>query len=317
MSHATPEGSLHSEQRIPISVFGLINQDPVSWANFLQNFLVVGSKTNNLSIDDITMVTRDSEVPSKYDTVQDAIQHGTRLFDAMAYFSLPESSRPPISSVPLPAGENDPTLTEIARSLLYYYFFLITRANIPGTKTGANVQPTPRFLTLTLGFTKDQTYYTQQLASFGLDKIDPRWIKHVTFDNLGTETKNRIGLGVAGYRLATMLFYDTHDKTYGEDVAAALRSVKVLVDKGPVWEIHPITRSADFLFKVKNFNKNINNLLTFVYTEAMLQKMVTLMKLNSIPLFDAGFQEWKTWTLDSFAAYNDYVFPQSRTENPT
>ena len=123
----------------------------------------------------------------------------------MAYFSLDEVNRPPISSIALPADSNNPTLPEVAQSLLYHYFFLITWANIPGTRTEESIQPTPQFLVNTLGFTENQTFYKEKLASFSLDKIDPRWIKKIKIDNLGNEVQNRIGLGVAKYCLASMV----------------------------------------------------------------------------------------------------------------
>lgn len=289
--------------------FGIVSFNFEHVAQVLQRFIDVGSTKGSIAITDLHIVSRAAVTNNKFTTISHAISSGTRLFDAIAYFSLPEDRRPAVTVEVLENNEEDPTIMAIGRSIFYVWFLYLTRANIPSVDDDGATFQVPRLLSHVMGLNDGPKKYIQNIASFDLVKMDARWIRFVTIVNIGQEVSNRLGLGVAGYRILSAIFADEHKYQQGHGLDVPLSGLRKLYRLGPVWDVHPITRSANFLNIVKNFNANLNNMLLILYDDAYLTQLKDLKFIFDKPIYNPRFNEFRSWDATTFDGFTDKVFP--------
>lgn len=289
--------------------FGIVQFDFQRVAEILQNFIDVGSRKGAIAISDLNIVARTAVDNNQFNSIVQAIESGTRLFDAIAYFSLPDDKRPPVKVEPLDDGESDPTMMDIGRAVFFIWFLYLTRANIPSVDDAAGSFAIPRLLTGVMGLTEEPNEYIERVASFDLVKMDARWIQYVTINNIGQEVSNRLGLGVAGYRILSAIFADESKYQQNHGLNQQLDGLRKLYQRGPVWDVHPITRSAVFLNVVKNFNANLNNMLLILYDDTFLDQLKQLKFIFDKPIHNPRFNEFRSWNSNTFDNFTNKVFP--------
>jgi hypothetical protein len=284
----------------------LVNPEII--ARFVQQFVTTGSKRSVVTVDDLEIIAPNTFAANSFSTLKEAIDNGTKFFDAVYYFSLAPANRPAITKLDEIETEKYTSTQELSLALFCLYFWLLTRGNVPTITNGQQNQPTPNFLTSILAAPQNQALFLNRLASFDLMKIDHRWIKYIDSTPLGQEAKNRFGLGVAGYRLLDALVNNQPDNNPDQDVLNAIQSLRILYQKGPLWDVHPITRTATFLTIVKSLNKNLDNLISLAFTANKIDQMVTSKRLFRAPTYDNKYEEWKTWNDQTFAQFDDQIF---------
>jgi len=306
--------------------FGTIDYDIVHLAKVLSKYVHFGSKRFQLSVDDLEVFPPVSdpvgrgvdETDPKNSALECLLRGGTRFLDAIFYLSLPEADRPAQKAHPLPTkkGGNAPqTATystfnnhaKIGKCMFLYFFYIMIRARPPGGADDAT-QPIPNFIKNVLGINMTPPAAAEYIASFPLANIDHRWVQHVGLAGIGQEAMNRLGLGVAGYRLATPFKLIDPDNDIPEHLEGAFAVAKSFATTRACWGFHPTTRSPDVLGKYGNINKNLTNLILEIYNETEIQEMLNAKILAVKPVKQTGHTNYKLWTAQDRYIPGSHIF---------
>lgn len=302
MSHPIPVGNLE---------FSGVNFNYEEIAVALREFVLRGSARHEITADDLTIIARQEKDAKPFTTVAEAINAGTRLFDALAYFSLPTGQRPTVQHEELPGGTHDPTIKDISRGVFYIFMWILIRGTAPSDDPANNTEPRPNFLVSVMGLGKPPHEYVQAVASFNLKHISPQWVKYIKLTELGQEAQNRLALGIAGYRLPAALSIMDWKENLTDEQRRPAEAVRRFVGKGPMWDCFSGTRTGAFLAAVKNLNKNLENLILDVVDEDIIQQFVTAKALPVHPVRRPNHVQYRSWTDDTFAEFKDRIFPES------
>lgn len=265
-------------------------------ASKLAPFINHGSKKSIVSPDDLTIVKKSSDAVPGTMNFAWLFANGNKFFDCLFFMSLNDGDRPPIVSVPDGNILAPVSAQEVASALFYQYFFIITRGSTSSDTQATIGSSVPKFLNAVMGLTQAPDYYSDQLASFDLKKIDPSWVKSMPFTGLGKEAVMRFGLGVAGYRaFAPFKLLKKHDNLAGQDLIA-YNVAKSMADAPFNWSIHPATRDANILSLYGPLNKNLANLSLSCFDNADLQALVVNRSIYTMPIFDPNFTQYRTWS---------------------
>lgn len=240
--------------------FNVIDINAEEVAKALQVYLERGSKLTGVSLDDINTSVTKMPADSKKATLTDLLECGMKLFDAIIWLSAGRPSSRELQVDPTMTKESLPSLHEIARSVFYVYFFLLTQARYPAGSKTTEKPRVPNFLKVIMGMELDQNVYVDRICSFEPQKFDPAWIKFVNFKNFGQETISRFGLGVAGYRLFGPFKLYKVKEGLSSDLTEAVKFAQTVATSAATWDIHPSTRNPAILTKRGNINKNLGNL---------------------------------------------------------
>jgi len=288
--------------------FSGILLDGQAMAVALQQFVLQGSQRSRLEIADLDIISRTDPPPAAYHTVAEAIEGGTRLFDALAYFALPAAARPQPEYEALDGDDADPTMQEISSAVFFCYFWFLIRGSMPPHEQEEGMQGVPRFLARVMTLTKPQEGYVQDIASFDLRLIRHDWVRHIDLQQLDDPAKNRFALGIAGYRLAAPFAYMAIRDTASAEARTSALAVRAFLRRGLMWEVFSGLRSPRFLEVVKNFNCNLENLMMECFSDEDRDGLVARGALFALPTEHPEFAEYKTWTDATFAEFNDSIF---------
>lgn len=277
-------------------------------AKALTDMVIYGSKKGVISKDDISVKRAPGSEEVAFGSVAEAVEAGNKFFDSILYMCIPEDERPipeehdagvPIESYPA---------SDIGKAVFYLAFFLLTRGSVPSsneTSTGAHV---PAFLQNILGLRRSPRYYADYLASFDLGKMEHSWIKYIDWRKIGPEAKNRLGLGLAGYRMfAPFKLYQPR-----ADMPQALQGpfewARSVAMSDMDWSIHSVTRDPNVLTRFGNLNKNLGNLMLEAFTAEQLAEMVAARVIFEIPRRDVRSGNYRNWRADELPVLDDPVF---------
>lgn len=296
MSNSIPLGQL---------IFNQIEIDPENIAKACRDFLIHGSKKHVIGLDDLVIVSDQANLVRAFSTLADALHAGTKFFDAVAYFSLPPGSRPEVRVASNDELPDKRGLNEVGEALFFQLFHVMVR----GSPNSSNIDDTqiPGFLRNVRGLKEAPAVYAKRISSFSLDKIDWRFIRQLPWERMAQEAINRLGLGVAGYRMLGPFKHYPADKTLTPSVANAVEIAKKMATSPADWTIHSVTRSADFIQRFGNLNANLKNLITLAYSESTIDMMLQNKLLYEKPTFDARHQQFMSWPTD--VTLNDPIFP--------
>lgn len=298
---------------IPLGVlqFENVEFDYEQLATALQRFVNIGSERGGIKKEDLTIQSRIDMGNRQFTDLATALNNGTRLFDALAYFSLPPANRPLIAHEPLEPGMSDPSLSDISRAVFYVFMWILIRGKAPSSAADANNGPVPNFLNEVMGLNEQPSHYSGLLASFDLAMMNPSWVQHIQLANIGQEAQNRLALGVAGYRVPAALVYIPWRRDLPEHKIRAAQAVRRFVRRGMTWDCFSGTRSGAFLDAVKNFNKNVENLLLDVADEQYIEYFVERKMLAVRPTRRAQYNQYLTWTNATFDNFVNYIFGEN------
>jgi hypothetical protein len=290
------------------AVFGAINLDVAGFtANFIK-FVTEGSFVHKVLETDLHVyIGMKPKVNGQQDSEADRdltglLKSGTKYFDAIYWLSIPATQRPEPNQTKTEI--KDVLWSELADNLFIYWFFLFTQARPPGKGC-----PTPNFISSVKNVTRSMEEVANALASFNLIKINGQFIKGMKFPNLGQEASNRLALGCAGYRLISALSITPPDKAHpvgseGERLfTKALEIRQILVNKrncGADWNFHPLTKSQTLLGNTGSLNKNINDMMFFLYENQTLNLMHQQKLIFAVPSENRSYRAWFNWGSGTF-----------------
>lgn len=248
---------------------------------------------NVVSAGDLMVFGENDHTPPN--TVLGAVKYGTKLFDALLYFSLEGARRPAIQQgVDIgPTLDGHVMLTK--KRLLWMAIFLMLRGSYPeatGNAIGADV---PAFLRTICGMNESPAQLSAELASFPLSGVNPGWIRVINWTGMASAIRQRLALGLAGYRaLGPFKLYPCRADVPA-DVQDAFEWVRVIATQPPDYAILSATRSAALIGKLGSWNGSLGNLMLLCFTPAQLNEMVANKLLFAMPVRDLRHDTWRSW----------------------
>lgn len=290
--------------------FNIIDIDPQEVAKALQSYLERGSKLTGVSLDDIS--TSLCELPSNPEkaTLSDLTTRGMKLFDAIVWLTAGRPGSRALRVDPLITKSSIPSMHEIARSVFYVYFFLLTQARYPAGSKSKDKPNVPNFLKVIMGMELDQSIYVDRICSFEPQKFDPAWARSVQFGSFGQESLSRFGLGVAGYRLFGPFKSYKVKPNIPDELKSAVSFAQNVANSPPSWDVHPLTRAPGVLTKRGNLNKNLGNLILEVFTEEQIEEMVQSKLLYAKPTKEPTCRNYLQWTALDDITGSSFIFRQ-------
>jgi hypothetical protein len=288
--------------------FKIVHIDPREVAKAFQVYLESASKLTGVSLDDIS--TSVNALPNDVQkvTLSDLLERGMKLFDAVVWMTAGKPNTHPLQADPSLTKERIPSLAQVADSVFYCYFMLMTQARYPVSRNEKEKPRIPNFLKTIMGLDQDQHVYVERICSFEPRKFDPKWAMYVTFAGLGQETISRFGLGVAGYRNFGPFGLYKPRADMSEDLRAAFDFASKIAKAPPSWNIHPLTRQPEVLTKRGNLNKNLNNLMLDVFTTEQLKEMQEAKIIYKIPEREPTHRNYHQWTAEDDISGTNLVF---------
>lgn len=288
--------------------FKIIDIDPQEVAKALQSYLERGSKLTGVSIEDIS--TSVYEIPPNTSTANlvDLVTRGMKLFDAIVWLTANRPASRPLRVEPTMTKESIPSMHEIARSVFYVYFFLLTQARYPAGSKSTGKPNVPNFLKVIMGMEQDQSVYVDRICSFEPQKFNASWVRAVNFSNFGQESLSRFGLGVAGYRLFGPFKSYSVKSGLSDELMSAVAFAQKVSSSAATWDIHPLTRLPSVLTKRGNLNKNLGNLILEVFTEEQIDEMVKSKLLFSKPVREPTCRNYLQWSSVDDISGNSFIF---------
>jgi hypothetical protein len=288
--------------------FGIIHIDPIETAKAFQAYLDTASKLTGVALDDInrTVIRLPSDVTKV--TLADLIALGMKLFDAVVWLTAGRPTTHPLMPDPGMKKEEIPSMHDIARSVFYCYFMLVTQARYPVSRNTTEKPKIPNFLKTIMGMDKDQHIYVERICSFEPQKFDPAWARHVTFDGFGQEVLSRFGLGVAGYRLFGPFGLYKTKPDISDDLLPAVNFAKTVAKAPASWDIHPLTRNPNILTNRGNLNKNLGNLILDCFTTEQIEEMVKAKIIFATPTREIAHRNYLQWTAIDDISGNAQIF---------
>jgi len=276
--------------------FGIIHINPVETAKAFQTYLDTASKLTGVALDDInrTVLKMPSD-PSKV-TLAELLESGMKLFDAVVWLTAGRPATHPLMPDPAMKKEDLTSMHDIARSVFYCYFMLVTQARYPVGKNTAEKPRIPNFLKTIMGMEKDQHVYVENICSFEPQKFDPAWARYVSFEGFGQEVLSRFGLGVAGYRLFGPFGLYKVKSDLSQDLLPAVEFARTVAKAPASWDIHPLTRHPNILTNRGNLNKNLGNLILDCFTTEQIEEMVKAKIIFATPTREIAHRNYLQWT---------------------
>jgi len=240
-------------------------------------------------------------------SIEMAMKYGTKFFDAVYYFACETSKRPVILMGADVADKFPAEVILMKKRLLWTALFLMFRGSYPSSSGNTLGSDVPAFLVTTAGMNESPADVAAGLASFNLLNIPTSWIKFIPWKEFAPEIKQRLALGVAGYRsLGPFLVADCRPDA-PPDVRAAFDWVRHVASQPPDYQILSATRSADLIAKLGSWNKALANLSLLCFTQEQLTNMVATKILFKMPVEDVRSNTWKSWATNVQIEFNQPI----------
>lgn len=297
--------------------FSAIGYDDQVLGKVLQAFVIAGSQVGTVCMKDLTIINYVIDERAEV-TLKSLLQGGTKIMDALLYLSVPNEDRVDPGRVDIVAVEYSPD--QIARDVFVLFFALLSQA-----RAITDDLFMAAFLKNVMGVNENASVIARRLASFNLQKMRHTWVKYIKIEGLGVEARNRLALGVAGYRMPSALIYTEPDAVFipssgvsavqfnrFNEIAIRVREViKGWLNEGLHWYAHPLCRSADFISRLKSLNKACGDMLVFLFSDDTLTRMVQQKVIFAKPTADPRARNWIEWNEDTFDFISDPIFPDS------
>jgi hypothetical protein len=293
---------------IGVPDFGLIHIDPQETAKAFQAYLDTASKLTGVSLDDIQRSVIKLPTDPARVTLVELLSLGMKLFDSIVWLTAKRPSTHPLVHDAGMKKEEIPSMHDIARSVFFCYFMLVTQARYPVSSKEKEKPRIPNFLRTIMGLQDEQHVYVERICSFEPQKFDPAWARHVKFEGFGQEVLSRFGLGVAGYRMFGPFELYSAKSDMPSGLMPAFEFARKIAKAPSSWDIHPLTRNPNILTARGNLNKNLGNLILDAFTEEEIAEMVKAKILYAVPTREPTHKNYLQWTADDDISGSALIF---------
>jgi hypothetical protein len=275
--------------------FGIVDVSPVDLARVLQIFLDRGSQLTGVPLDSISLSVFSLPPNPIAATLTDLLNSGMKFFDAVIWLSAGRPNTHQLREDPSIKKEDLPLMNDVARSIFYIYFNLVTQARYPAGRYQAEKVKIANFLIRVMQMDQPQEYYVDMVCSFDIRLLDPRWIEFVNFQGFGQQVQSRFGLGVAGYRWFAIFKHFQPDTKGRQDLIDAIKFVNRINAAPYDWNIHPLTRPGEVIAQCGPLNGNLMNLALEVLSSESLAAAVDSRMIFSYPVATPQHNQYKLW----------------------
>lgn len=305
---ANPEAMLTDITKGVDALFSDLPLDVTELGALLAKFVTHGSKRHSLSLEDLNIGLIEDIRQGEELNLDTLLKHGARLVDSVVWLAYHGPNDPPPSRDAARMAVRLPSMNDYSRAMFYIYFFLLTQARYPPRAAGGDRVHVAQILKNVFGMREQPFHYVDICFGFDPEKFDPAWVKAVPTGRLGQEALNRLGLGVAGYRLfAPFKLYNVKDDAPNA-IRDAAEFARTVATAPPTWAIHPLTRNPDVLARRGNLNKNLANLILEAFTADEIAEMVQLKILPVQPVHEPRCKEYKRWSAEDDISGDDFIF---------
>jgi hypothetical protein len=244
---------------------------------------------------------------TKPGNVKEAVQWGTKFFDAVYYFATDVALRPAVKTGVDLGDKVDEVVLLTKKRLLWTAIFLMIRGGYPESDTKVVGRDVPAFLVNICEMKETPLECATGLASFPLSSIDPRWIREIQWSQFAAPIRQRLGLGLAGYRaLAPFKLYDCRDDA-PENAKAAFLWVRKVTGMPLDYAILSCTRDPGMIARLGSWNSSLANLSLICFTDAQLDEMESSKVIFKRPVRDPRGDTWKAWVDGGELKLNDPI----------
>lgn len=243
----------------------------------------------------------------------EALEYGTKFFDAVYYFSLTDALRPKVKEHPDKANRDVGRVAMAKQYLFLQALHIMIRGDYgksSGTLTGVDV---PQFLGKICGMKVSPLALSEALCSFEIQKVPKEWITELEWSDMAQSVQQRLGLGLAGYRLLGPFKLFPCKADASREALAAYEWVKNLASQPFDWALHSATREAALISKLGSFNKALTNLILECFTEDQIKVMIDgQVKILSVqPVRDPRANTWISWGGSEPLKLNNPIFKKT------
>lgn len=243
--------------------------------------------------------------------LKNAVESGTKFFDALIYFSLSTEKRPSVVAVREGDSVIKQSIAEVKTKLLWMALFIMIRGNYPSSGSSVVGADVPAFLATTCGMKISPKALAESLASFELEKLSLEWIRAINWSGMHQSIQQRLALGLAGYRLLGPFKILKLKAGVSDEVKRAYQFVQSIANQKPDYSILSATRSPNLVAKLGSFNNALSDLMFHCFTTEDLQKMKDLKVLYKVPVEDLRYRHWISWAADLKLDFTDPIFPEA------
>jgi hypothetical protein len=272
----------------------------------LTNFVVRGSQRYSLAVSEVPLF-KDSATPLPNPlTLEFLLSQGNPLFNSLLGLALPNVIR--VRDMPPQTPIVPITADDAAKATFVQWFFILTRGSTSDDSATTVGSVMPSFLRNVIACSLSPFQYKGMLATFDLKKIDPSWARHVTYQGISQEAQNRLGLGVAGYRLLAPFKNLPCMAGAAPNIQAAYNVARAMAMHTPSWDIHPATRTVRFITRFGSLNKNLSNLILDCLSGPDIAALVANRALFQAPVRDVSHLGYQTWNVNWVFDENNNIF---------
>jgi hypothetical protein len=169
----------------------------------------------------------------------------------------------------------------------------------------------PEYSGVTLGMLADR------LSSFDLNKIGHAfWIKKVdTSHYTCPQAQHHLLYTVPTYRWLRCFVEYTIRPDADQDVQQVFQMVKAFISKGFTRDCHPMTKTFAFRKALPYFDQSLYELILLAFRERQLARVRHRQYIPPRTEDTSPENRWRTWTHETFALFQDYIFPRKVNEN--
>lgn len=232
----------------------LLKIDHQSLGLILRDYVIQGSGRNVLLATDVIIRLPGGSNPGDDVVVLELLNAGTSLFAALIYANTADRESFDYKSAAPPTR---PWTADLISKLLFVaYFYILTQNRAVNLiETEAN------FIKTTIGQPADKIEMGKLLFESGFEKIPHDWVRAIRIPDLQPESKNRLGLGIAGYRLLQAFQSIDHVADAPPDATSAWKEIRASVNRGYFYGFHTHFRNERFIQRFVSLNKVLNDLL--------------------------------------------------------
>lgn len=286
-----------------------LNLDVGSLGRVLETFVQQGSKRYRVTAGDIQLYCKPDEDPAtitQNQTLEWFAERGNAIFDVLIFKSM--ASTEGVVKMPHNVdtwGDNDQlSVEEWAQAVFFQYFMILVRGSPSDSDSAVVGTSVPAILRNILSLDKTPKDYMDRCSTFNLNKVDSAWVKSIDITGLGVEVKNRLGLGVAGYRMFGPFKFlpkpPICDDNHADSQPWAVQTYEVVmsfINAGASWDVHPATRDPQMLARYGPLNANLGNFMIDIFPRASLTAMKDARVIYEVPVRNPAVTNYRTWSL--------------------
>jgi hypothetical protein len=276
-------------------------------ASFVQQFLAFGSKAKRILKSDVIIFPKANGAP--YTSVQDMLNNGNYLFNALIFATSPEHKGFKQVQKPENFVSPDNDIATLAEGIFCLYFYVFTQGDAPSPALNVMGPQVPNFLRGVIKMRHPPGWHMKNLASFDLRMMEHRWIRGVNIDGLSREAQQRFGLGIAGYRMFSMFKDYPLKEGATPEAERAHKIIKDFLNSGTYWEIHPAFRPPEIIERLGSINGVLGNLILACFEDSDIESAKVAKLIYSVPVYSIRHDTYKRWKPDVFSFAKSPVFP--------